>query len=148
MAKRMTGEMFDHPGIHIVTANSFISDDGTLVMSMGAALALKTRYPDLPKIFGTMVKGFCGHLGAYGLLLFGGNGILQTRRDIQGTMEPDLIKYGLKILYSIAAGSPSLIFHLVHPGLSLHDMSMPEIDKLIESLPNNVWIWRRKGPGT
>jgi hypothetical protein len=144
MPKHMAGEMFDHPGIHIVTSNSYISDDGTLVMSMGAGLALKTRYPDLPKIFGTMVKGFCGHLGSYGLILYGGNGIIQTRRDIQGKMEPDLIKYGLKILYCVAGGSPSQIFHLAHPGLSLHDMSMPEIDRILEGLPGNVWIWKKK----
>jgi len=144
MSRQKTGEMFDHPGIHIVTGNSYISDDGTLVMSIGAALALKNRYPDLPKVFGSMVKGFCGHLGAYGLLLFGGNGILQTRREIQGMMEPELIKYGLKILFSIATGSPSLIFHLAHPGLSLHDMGMPEIDKILRSLPGNVWTWRKK----
>jgi hypothetical protein len=144
MAQYKTGEMFDHPGIHIVTGNSFISEDGSLVMSMGAGLALKNRYPDLPKVFGTMLKGFCGHLGKYGLLLFGGNGILQTRRDIHGTMEPDLIKYGLKILFSVAAGSPDLIFHLAHPGLSLHKISIPEIDKLLNSLPENVWIWTKE----
>ena len=61
------GEMFDSPGVHIVTARSFISNDGTLVMSMGAGLSLKTRYPDMPKVFGAIIMEYCGHQGWYGL---------------------------------------------------------------------------------
>lgn len=87
------GEMFDSPGVHIVTASSFISNDGTLVMSMGVGLSLKTRYPDMPKVFGAIIKEYCGHQGRYGLIQFGNKGILQTRYDRGGRMEPDLIKY-------------------------------------------------------
>lgn len=137
------GEMFDAPGIHIVTANSFISGEGTLVMSMGAGLSLKSRYPDLPRTFGTIVKDYCGHLGRYGLLLYGNKGILQTRYEMGGKMDMDVIKYGLKILYSIAEGNPRMTYHLNHPGVSLNKMSMPEVDKLLEMLPKNVWIWNK-----
>jgi len=138
------GEMFDAPGVHIVTANSFISGDGTLVMAMGAGLSLKSRYPELPKVLGTMVKEYCGHLGKYGLILFGSKGILQTRRDPSGKMDPELITYGLKVLFSIAEGNPGVIYHLNHPGVSLNKMSIPDIDQLLGSLPENVWIWLRK----
>jgi hypothetical protein len=137
------GEMFDSPGVHIVTASSFISNDGTLVMSMGAGLSLKTRYPDMPKVFGAMIREYCGHQGRYGLILFGNKGILQTRHDMGGRMEPDLIKYGLKILYSVAEGNPAMIYHLNHPGVSLNNISIPEIDKLLDSLPENVWVWQK-----
>jgi len=138
------GEMFDLPGVHIVTANSYISGDGTLVMTMGAGLSLKSRHPELPKVLGTMVKEYCGHLGTYGLLLYGNKGILQTRKDIGGKMDPDLITYGLKILFSIAEGNPGVTYHLNHPGASLNKMSIPGIDQLLSSLPGNVWIWERK----
>ena len=67
--------MFDSPGVHIVTASSFISNDGTLVMSMGVGLSLKTRYPDMPKVFGAIIREYCGHQGRYGLILFGNKGI-------------------------------------------------------------------------
>jgi hypothetical protein len=144
MPVHQKGEMFDVPGIHIVTANSFISSDGTLVMSMGASLAMKTRFPEISRIFGTMVKEYCGHLGRYGLMIYGAKGILQTRCDIQGRMEPELIKYGLKILYSIAEGNPLLTFHITHPGVSLNKMSIPEIDRLLKSLPRNVCIWQKE----
>jgi hypothetical protein len=137
------GEMFDAPGVHIVTASSFISNDGTLVMSMGAGLSLKTRYPDLPKVFGAIIREYCGHQGRYGLILHGNKGVLQTRYDMGGRMEPDVIKYGLKILYSIAEGNPAMTYHLNHPGVSLNKMSIPEIDKLLGSLPENVWIWQK-----
>jgi hypothetical protein len=57
-----------------------------------------------------------------------------------GRMEPDLIKYGLKILFSVAEKNPVMTYHLNHPGLSLNKMSIPEIDKLLDSLPENVRI--------
>lgn len=137
------GEMFDAPGVHIVTANSFISGDGTLVMTMGAGLSLKSHYPELPKVFGAMIQEYCGHLGTYGLLLYGSKGILQTRRDLGGRMDPELITYGLKVLFSIAIGNPGVTYHLNHPGVSLNKMSIPEIDKRLRSLPENVWVWEK-----
>jgi len=143
MPKYMKGEMFDSPGVHIVTANSFISEEGTLVMSMGAGLSLKTRYPDLPKVFGTMIKDYCGHQGRYGLILYGRYGIIQTRTDMSGKMDPELIKYGLKILFSIAEGNPDLTYHVNHPGVSLNKMTIPEVDKILNSLPSNVWVWQK-----
>ncbi len=138
------GEMFDFPGVHIVTANSFISGNGTLVMTMGAGLSLKSRYPELPKVLGAIIKEYCGHQGRYGLILHGSKGILQTRYDLSGKMDPELITYGLKVLYSIAEGNPGVTYHLNHPGVSLNKMSMPEIDKLLRSLPENVWVWEKE----
>jgi hypothetical protein len=142
-----TGEMFDAQGIHIVTANSFISSDGTLVMNMGAGLAMKMRFPEVPKIFGMVIRNYCGHMGKYGLLLCGNKGILQTRRDLAGKMDPELIKYGLKILYAVSEGNRELTYHLNHPGVSLNNMSITEIDKLLKLLPENVNIWdKEKAP--
>jgi hypothetical protein len=143
MPKFMKGEMFDSPGVHIVTASSFISEEGTLVMSMGAGLSLKSRHPDLPKIFGSIIRDYCGHQGRYGLLLYGRNGILQTRTDMGGRMDPELIKYGLKVLFSVAEGNPGLTYHVNHPGVSLNKMTIPEVDKVLNSLPANVWVWQK-----
>lgn len=135
--------MFDAPGIHIVTASSFLSAEGTLVMSMGAGLALKTRHPELPRVFGAMIRDYCGHQGRYGLILHGRKGILQTRTDMSGRMEPDLIKYGLKVLFCVAEGNPGMTYHLNHPGISLNKMTIPEVDKMLNSLPQNVCIWQK-----
>jgi hypothetical protein len=87
------GEMFDSPGVHIVTVSSFINDDG--------------------------------HHANY---------------DTGGRMEQDLVKYGLKILFSVVEGNPAMTYHLNHPGLSLNKISIPEIDDLIGSLPASVRI--------
>lgn len=138
------GELFDSPGIHIVTASSFISGDGTLVMSMGAGLAMKRRHPELPKVFGALIREYCGHLGKYGLLLCGTKGVLQTRRELGGKMDPELITYGLKILFAVAEGNPSLTYHLSRPGMSLHKLTMSGIDRLLESMPQNVWVWEKE----
>ncbi len=139
-----TGEMFDAQGIHIVTANSFIGGDGALVMSVGAGLAMKMRYPETPKIFGMMIKNYCGHGGKYGLLFCGNKGILQTRREAEGVMDSELITYGLKILYAVSEGNREMVFHLNHPGVSLNKVSITEIDNLLKRLPENVNIWDKE----
>jgi hypothetical protein len=59
-------------------------------------------------------------------------------------MDPELITYGLKILFSIAEDNPGITYHLNHPGVSLNKMSIPGIDQLLGSLPENVWIWLKK----
>ncbi len=143
MPQYRKGDMFDASGVHVVTGNACLSKDGTLVMGLGAALAFKKKYPDAPKIFGTMVREYCGHLGRYGLLLNGNKGILQTRQEMHGRIDPDLIKYGLSILRAVAEGKREKTFHLIYPGMSLNRMSLPEIDRVMKELPDNICIWQR-----
>ena len=57
-------------------------------------------------------------------------------------MGQDLIKYGLKILFSVAKGNPAMTYNLNHPGVSLNKTSIPGIDKLPDSLPENARIWQ------
>lgn len=137
------GDMLAAPGVHIVTGNSCLSSDGTLVMGLGAALAFKKKHPESPRIFGAMVAEYCGHQGRYGFLLHGNKGILQTRCDMNGKLDPGLIAYGLAILRTIAEGNRDMTYHLIHPGMTLHRTTLPEIDALLETLPDNVWVWQR-----
>ncbi len=137
------GDLFEAAGVHIVTASSFLSQDNTLVMGLGAAYAMKLRHPDTPKIFGAMVGEYCGHLGTYGLLLYGTKGILQYKCHYNERLDPNLISYGLSILYAIAEGRPDLVYNLSHPGLGYDKTGIPEVESLLEHLPDNVHVWQR-----
>ena len=137
------GDMFDAPGIHIVTSHSHLSQDNTLVMGLGAAAAMKSRYPDAPRIFGAMVKDYCGHLGTYGLMLYGRMGILQARCDFNDRVDAGLVIYGLQILKAIAEGPRSVVYNLTHPGMAYGGAMNPEIETLLKSLPDNMHIWTR-----
>lgn len=143
MPRYKKGDLFEAPGVHIVTCNSFISQDSTLVMGLGAAYALKRKYPDAPRTFGTMIKGYCGHLGTYGLLLYGTMGILQGRYHYKDRLDARLIIYGLKVLSAIAEGRPAMVYNLTHPGMGYDKSIMPEIETVLEKLPDNVHIWQK-----
>lgn len=144
MPEYRKGDMFDAPGVHIVAASSSLSQDVTLIMGLGAAYAMKRRYQRAPKLFGEMIHDYCGHQGSYGLLLYGGMGILQTRVHYNDKIDLNLVKYGLKILRTIAEGNPTLLYNLTHPGLGYDRSKLPGIEKVLEGLPNNVIIWERE----
>jgi hypothetical protein len=109
-------------------------------MIVGVGLSLKTHYPDMPKVFDAIIKEYYCHQGRYSLILIGNKGLLQTHYDMGGRMEPDLIKYGLKILFSMAEGKPAMTYYLDHPGLSLSKISIAEIDKMLDSRTVNIRI--------
>jgi|GEM_PF-1581878 len=140
------GDLFEAPGVHIVTASSCISQDNSLVMGLGACYAMKCRYPDAPKLFGAMISNYCGHLGVYGLLLHGKMGVLQSKRHFNDRIDVQLILYGLKILAAVAGGQPAMIYNLVHPGMGYDRSMIPEIEALLQHLPANVHIWIKNQP--
>ncbi len=137
------GDLFEAPGVHIVTASSYISQDNTLVMGLGAAYAMKCRHPETPRLFGTMIKDYCGHLGTYGLLLCGSKGILQYKCHYNDKLDAGIISYGLTVLSAIARGQQSLIFNITYPGLGFDKAGIPEVNSLLEKLPSNIHIWQR-----
>jgi len=143
MPQYKKGDLFKAPGVHIVTASSYLSQTSSLVMGLGAAYSMKLCYPDMPGIFGAMIKEYCGHLGTYGLLLHGTKGILQYKLHYRERPDAALICYGLKILSAVAEGRPTVVYNMNHPGLGYDKTGIPEVELLIEHLPANVHIWER-----
>lgn len=137
------GDLFEAEGISIVTASSTLSQDSTLVMGLGAAYAMKCKHPRAPKIFGAMIKEYCGDCGVYGLLLFGRVGVLQTKCHYNGKVDAGLITYGLSILRVIAQGQRGITFNLTHPGMAYGKATIPEVETLINDMPANVVVWEK-----
>lgn len=138
------GDIFGAEGISIVTASASLSQDNTLVMGLGAAYAMKRKFPRAPKIFGAMIKEYCGDGGVYGLLLFGRAGVLQTKRHYNDKVDAALILYGLSILQAIAQGQWTMTYNITHPGMVYGKTTLLEVDKFINTMPDNVVVWEKR----
>ena len=138
-----TGEMFRAHGLKIVTTHSFITNQKKLLMERGAALELRQMVPDIEFTFGKMIHETCGHLGVYGLLMNGKYGAAQIKYDFRDKAKPDLIVFSMAILAHEAKSSSS-IFNINFPGIGNGGLSKAEVKPLLETLPENVYIWERE----
>ena len=146
-----TGDMLAtiRPGdIYLVTTNSFIRKDGALVMGRGAAKQLATMIPNLPFAFGERILDNCGHLGEYniGVLTNVRNesfGAFQVKYHFKDEADLDLIERSVGVLHDLAVGD-GRVFHVNYPGIGNGRRNIEDVEPLLESLPDNVCIWRFK----
>lgn len=131
--------------IILVTANSYINQRGELVMGRGAALELKTMHPELPKIFGEMIKNCCGHMGYYGYLAYNyykGKiyGIFQVKYHFKDNAHLKLIEKSTSDLCKFANTTTSKI-SMNFPGIGYGRLLKKDVLPIIERLPDNVTIY-------
>lgn len=64
MPKIKYGNIFDQDAdLYIVTTSGMLNSRGELVMGKGAALDMKTRFPELPEKFGSFLTYYSAHAG-------------------------------------------------------------------------------------
>ena len=56
------GNLWNFEGIHCITTNGFVKNDGTAVMGRGCAKEARDKYPDLPAILGTRLNNGGNHI--------------------------------------------------------------------------------------
>jgi hypothetical protein len=139
-----TGEMFHTSGYLIVTTNSFLTSEVKLVMGRGAAWVLKMKVPGIDRVFGKMISETCGHLGLYGLLFHQRFGALQVKYRFDEKARVDLIEFSLRKLAWIAKESPNSRFNINYPGIGNGGLRKPEVQPLLDVLPDNVFIWEKE----
>lgn len=151
--KLARGNMFLHPAsLILVTTNSYVRSNGTLVMGRGAASEIKCYYPPAESVFGHLVKACPGvGLKRYGVLLAPrvGNwlpglpqyqwGIFQVKYHWNKPALPDLISHSTSKLMEIAHLYPSISLNF--PGIGNGGLGRDEVLPLIECLPSNVTVW-------
>jgi hypothetical protein len=137
-----TGNMFKVPGLKIVTTNSFLTKDRRLVMGRGAAWTLLTRIPDIDRIFGRMVFDTCGHLGTYGLLMYGKYGAAQIKHHFRNKADLDLIAFSMAFLAD-EAKAKSYIYHINYPGIGNGGLDKDIVRPILDILPDNVYVWEK-----
>lgn len=154
--KLATGNMFDHPAsLILVTTNSYVRDNGTLVMGRGAAAELRRHMPNAESVFGALVKKSPG-LGVwkqYGVLVEPMIGdwtqLLRLRKPQLGIFQvkyhwgkpavPELISHSVSSLISIAHNYQSI--SLNYPGIGNGGLTRGAVWPLIKGLPNNCTVW-------
>ena len=130
-----------------ITTNSYIRNDGELVMGRGIAKQTKELFEDLPLALGNKVEERCGHLGTYGLLPSNRNDIdkfvaFQVKSHFKNEADLGLISKSADRLSEIAMMYPNKRFDLNFPGIGNGGRSQSEVMPLIEGMPDNVHIWR------
>lgn len=142
--KLSTGNMFSHPAsLILVTTNSYVRDNGTLVMGRGAAAELRRHMPDAEQVFGTKVWSFSPqrrHVQLqYGVITSGPWGIFQVKYHWSKPAIPELISHSVFCLQLIAPNYQSI--SLNYPGIGNGGLTRGEVWPLIKGLPNNVTVW-------
>lgn len=135
----------------LVTANSYITKDGRLVMGRGAALELKNLIPGFDFRAGERLLGSCGHLGKYGVEFFSYNyadglallGIFQVKYNFKDRADLDLIKYSTDKLLSkwvelVDKGYDAISMNF--PGIGYGGLNFEDVLPIVSVLPDNVTL--------
>ncbi len=154
--KLARGNMFGHPAsLILVTTNSYVRSNGTLVMGRGAAAELRRHYPPAEGVFGYSVREYpgAGHFKRYGVILCPhiGDllpgfpqtqyGIFQVKYHWGKPAIPELIEYSVQSLIDIAHQYPTIFLNF--PGIGNGGLPRETVLPLIQSLPNNVTVWEK-----
>lgn len=146
------GEMFDHFGeydLFLVTTNSYIRKNGSLVMGRGAAKQL-ADCSDAESFFGKEIQKKCGNLGRYGVLIVPIDGlgfslgIFQVKYHFKEKASLELIDYRSFMLEDIALRYKKVCIN--YPGIGFGGITKPwsllYLATLVNRWPNNIDVWR------
>ena len=140
-----TGNLLEHLQDYnyvLCTTNSYIKKDGSLVMGRGFAKDIKLTYAGIDIHFGNLITNYCKHLGTYGILFYGSVGAFQVKFDFKATAQLSLVEYSTQRLCEIAHKHSEYWFGLNYPAVGNGKLSIEVIKPIIETLPDNVHIWR------
>ncbi len=133
--------VFDGVDYFLITTNSTIKKDGSLVMGAGIAKEVKDRFPGIEYKAGKAVNSLCGSEGIYGLILSSKIGLFQTKRHFKDNAILHIIETSSKMLEVHARSHPEYRYALNFPGIGLGRRKYEDVLPLINNLPDNVEIW-------
>lgn len=155
--KIVTGELFDSKDdILLVTTNSYLRKDGALVMGRGAALQLKTKFPEIDYYFGKMIKYYSKHLGEYNVLLkyvaksdvelqFPMYGIFQVKYHFGDPADIELIKRSVnKLSHIVSKVHGNLNVSMNFPGIGFGQLEYEDVLPVVSELPDNVTLYLKE----
>ncbi len=132
-----------------ITTNSYIRNDGELVMGAGIALQAKKIFDGLPLALGRKIENKCGHLGTYGTLPSNRKEIdklvaFQVKTHFKNQADLGLIEKSANQLSTIATKYPNKRLDLNFPGIGNGGRDVEKVMPIVKKLPDNVHIWRFK----
>lgn len=133
---------FDSADLFLITTNSTIKRDGSLVMGRGIAKQARDRFKGLDFALGQRIK----NLSTYGLLISENwpeskLGAFQTKWHSNLPSNPALVGYSIGKLEQFIADNSVMNVHLNFPGIGYGGLDKELLLRTLAVLPNNVYIW-------
>jgi hypothetical protein len=142
-------DVYDEADLFLITANSFVKQDGRLVMGAGIAKEALARFPSIDLRLGQSIQFEDKHLGVYGLLVsfnweFGQKlGLFQTKRSYKDDANLSIIEKSTDALIDWCKYHPDAKVHLNFPGIGYGHLKPASVIPIIVWLPDSVSVWRR-----
>lgn len=128
-----------------ITTNSFVRNDGTLVMGAGIAKQARDKMPGLAENAGQKIEETVGHLGVYGLLLPDTDSCLalfQVKDHWDKKADLQIIAHSAKHLTQWLQDQPmDAEVHLNYPGIGNGGLHRTDVAGIIDPWPDNVHVW-------
>ena len=125
----------------VFTGNSFIKNNGALVMGRGMAKQVRNKIPGIDIRIGSRILKKCLHLRTYGFVHSGRIGVFQVKQHYYETASLAIVEYSTTCLISFAIKHKNKHIHINYPGVGCGGLTKKQILPIIEYLPNNVHIW-------
>lgn len=150
MPNFVIGNLWDEIGkadLILATTNSPLDQNGHLVMGKGSALEMKQQFPDAPHRFGDAIGGYGPRYGCFMCALNPPDGsfwigAFQTKQHWRDKAELELIAKGSDILRFMASEFNRIA--MPFPGIGYGGLKRADVLPLLESLPNNVWVYEKE----
>ena len=153
----MLDNIKDDENITLITCNSTIKKDGSLVMGKGIAKQMKEKFPGIDYMFGNNIRLTISSLYSITNYLISSFkyaslncnesftlGAFQVKESFKDKADLELIEASTRILKTRVENSPAQIWNLNFPGIGCGCRSIEEVEPIIKILPDNVHIWRFK----
>ncbi len=140
-------EWYNGYDLVLVTTNSYVKQNGDLVMGRGAALEAVSHLSNLAKGLGKIILSRKGHLGTYGLIVFPDwprtkIGAFQVKRSFSKKAELDLIALSTDMLNAFTQQYSSAVIALNFPGIGNGGLEREDVLPIIETLSDNVHVYQ------
>lgn len=149
MAQFCWGDMWTAYGdadLFLITTNSTLKKNGSLVMGRGIARQARDRFPGLDVTLGREIARHCGNHGEYGLLVsprwpVAKLGAFQVKTHYARPASLSLIRRSVATLLAWCERHPHAAVRLNFPGIGNGGLARAQVLPLLKSLPANVHVW-------
>ena len=138
---------WDLPDIYLFTGNPIIKKNGAIVMGRGAAKEVRDTFPGIDKMFGDMIQQAHTDNGHPPNILLANKGTqyiawFKVKEHWKLPADPSVIARSVIELTQNATDRPKLNFHMNYPGIGNGRLHIRHVAPLLESLPDNVLLYR------
>ena len=131
------------PNVYIFTGNGSVKNNGAIVMGRGAAKQVRDSYPGIDKKLGMHIS-LCPQAYFFHIAIASDQfiGWFKVKNHWQQPADLKLIELATTALSLHASEYPIHTYHMNFPGVGNGRLNDSAVLPIIESLPDNVWIYR------